>query len=107
MIDHRGIDRRGDEENDITTVRVVIEGRVQGVWFRGWAVSEAAAHGLDGWVRNRADGSVEAVFSGPPANVAGMVKACRQGPPAADVTNVTPEPWAERPMRGFHQRPTA
>ena len=41
------------------TVRVVIEGRVQGVWFRGWAVEQATARGLSGWIGNRADGSVE------------------------------------------------
>ncbi|MEP6146460.1 MAG: acylphosphatase, partial [Nisaea sp.] len=44
-----------------TTIRVVISGRVQGVWYRGWTVSEASAAGLDGWVRNRSDGTVEAV----------------------------------------------
>ena len=48
-------------------VRVVISGRVQGVWYRGWTVDEARARGLDGWVRNRRDGSVEAVFQGPAA----------------------------------------
>ena len=47
--------------------RVVISGRVQGVWYRGWVVDEALARGLDGWVRNRRDGTVEAVFQGAPA----------------------------------------
>jgi acylphosphatase len=87
-------------------VRVLIEGRVQGVWYRGWTVETAQSHGLHGWVRNRADGSVEAVFLGPQAAVEAMVAACRQGPPSARVTAVTVEPWAERPGHGFHQRAT-
>lgn len=89
------------------TVRVVIEGRVQGVWFRGWAVDEANRRGLDGWVRNRSDGSVEAVFAGDEAMVDAMVQACRAGPPAAQVSRVSAEPWGEHPGFGFSQRPTA
>ena len=48
-----------------TALRVVIEGRVQGVWFRAWTVEAASGRGLDGWVRNRRDGTVEALFAGP------------------------------------------
>ena len=92
---------------DEKTVRVTIEGRVQGVWYRGWTVAEAQARGLAGWVRNRADGSVEAVFSGPARAVDEMVEACKVGPPAAHVRAVTAEPWAEHPGSGFHRRPTA
>ncbi|CAA7619709.1 acylphosphatase [Magnetospirillum sp. UT-4] len=88
------------------TMRVIVEGRVQGVWFRGWTVEAANAHGLDGWVRNLSDGRVEAVFSGPAERVDRMVQACRAGPPAADVKRVSAEPWAEHPGHGFHQRPT-
>lgn len=87
-------------------VRVVIEGRVQGVWFRGWTVAEAQARGLAGWVRNRSDGSVEAVFSGPAGLVDDMVEACKVGPPAARVRAVIASPWAEPPGTGFHARPT-
>lgn len=88
------------------TVRVLIEGRVQGVWYRGWAQDEAGRRGLDGWVRNRRDGSVEAVFSGDEAMVDAMIQACRAGPPAAHVTRVSAEPWAEHPGFGFSQKPT-
>ncbi|MCH6588225.1 MAG: acylphosphatase [Proteobacteria bacterium] len=68
-------------EESVKRVRVVISGRVQGVWFRGWTVDEATARGLSGWVRNRRDGTVEAVFEGAPEAVDAMVEACRTGPP--------------------------
>ncbi len=87
-------------------VRVVIEGRVQGVWFRGWTVDEAVRRGLRGWVRNRRDGSVEAVFAGDAARVDEMIAACHDGPPAARVDAVTAHP-ADDPGDGFRQMPTA
>ncbi|MGE5545441.1 MAG: acylphosphatase [Solirubrobacterales bacterium] len=88
------------------SVRVLIDGRVQGVWYRGWTVEQASSRGLAGWVRNLSDGRVEAVFSGDPAGVDEMVEACRAGPPSARVTAIATEPWAEHPGHGFHQRPT-
>ena len=87
-------------------VQVLVTGRVQGVWYRGWTVEEASRRGLDGWVRNRADGSVEAVFAGPKDAVDEMVAACHRGPPSARVERVTAEPPAEMPSPGFVQRPT-
>lgn len=91
---------------DRKSVRVTISGRVQGVWYRGWTVADANRRGLDGWVRNRRDGTVEAVFAGDAAAVEAMLTACRQGPPAAQVTGVeatdTPDPG---PI-GFEQRDT-
>ncbi|HYD98527.1 MAG TPA: acylphosphatase, partial [Alphaproteobacteria bacterium] len=69
-------------------VRCVVTGKVQGVWYRGWTVEQATAAGLDGWVRNRMDGSVEAVFAGRQMVVEAMVENCRHGPPAAQVTDV-------------------
>jgi acylphosphatase len=88
------------------SIRIVIEGRVQGVWYRGWTVETARAGGLSGWVRNRADGSVEALFTGPPVYVRQIVKACQEGPPAAQVTSITE--FSENAARntGFIQRPT-
>lgn len=65
--------------------RVVVRGRVQRVGFRAWTEHAALQRGLQGWVRNRRDGSVEAVFVGPPAVVEGMIEACRRGPPGAHV----------------------
>lgn len=87
-------------------VRLRIEGRVQGVWYRGWTVEQAVRRGLDGWVRNRADGSVEALLAGPAADVAAMTEDCRQGPPAARVRNVTATPDADPGPIGFAQHPT-
>jgi len=67
---------------------LVIRGRVQGVGYRAWTEYTALGHDLEGWVRNRRDGSVEAVFAGAPAVVAAMVDACRRGPPGARVEAV-------------------
>jgi acylphosphatase len=67
---------------------VAIRGRVQGVGYRAWTEYAALRHGLEGWVRNRRDGSVEAVFAGPTAAVEVMVAACRRGPPGARVEAV-------------------
>ncbi len=87
-------------------VRVVVSGRVQGVWYRGWTVDEARARGLDGWVRNRRDGTVEAVFAGAPEAVAEMVAACRQGPPLARVVVVETHPHEDPVAPGFEQVPS-
>lgn len=76
------------EDEDIRTVTVRIEGRVQNVYFRAWTYETAQALGLNGSVRNREDGSVEAVFSGPPAVVAEMLELCKDGSPDAVVEAV-------------------
>ena len=88
-------------------VRVVVSGRVQGVWYRGWMVDEARVRGLHGWVRNRRDGSVEAVFQGPAAALAEMVAACWQGPPMARVAAVETHPHEDPVAPGFAQVPSA
>jgi acylphosphatase len=68
--------------------RAVVRGRVQGGSVRAGAADEALGRGLKGWVRNRRDGSVEALFVGPPDAVADMIEAAHQGPPAARVAAV-------------------
>jgi acylphosphatase len=70
------------------TSHVVIHGLVQGVSFRAWTQHQAELHGLRGWVRNRRDGTVEAVFSGPGNLVDVMLKACREGPAGSRVEKV-------------------
>lgn len=90
----------------VETVHVVISGRVQGVWFRGWTCEQARALGLSGWVRNRRDGTVEAVFSGRPDALHQMIEHCHQGPPAARVDNVTRAPAADPGTAGFDALPT-
>ena len=88
------------------TVRLSITGRVQGVWYRGWAVDQARELGLHGWVRNRRDGSVEAVVSGAPERVDELIARCRNGPPSAAVARVHVTPEGEPVAPGFHQKPT-
>jgi acylphosphatase len=72
--------------------QVTIRGRVQGVGYRYWVEQQARARGLEGWVRNRRDGSVEALFAGPPDVVSGVIALCRRGPTAARVDAVEEEP---------------
>ncbi len=88
-------------------VRVRIHGHVQAVFFRGWTVDTARALGLAGWVRNRADGSVEAQFEGPADAVEAMVARCRDGPPMARVDGVEPGQVEPEGCTGFRERPTA
>jgi acylphosphatase len=73
------------------TRRILIRGRVQGVGYRAWVEHEARQSGLHGWVRNRRDGSVEAVFEGTDDVVAGMIASCRQGPSSSRVDDVAEE----------------
>jgi acylphosphatase len=83
---------------------VIVSGRVQGVFFRGSTLDEARVQGVDGWVRNRWDGTVEAVFEGEPAAVDAMLEFCRRGPRWAqvDALEVTEEP--PESLRGFEIR---
>ena len=75
-------------------------GRVQGVWFRGWTVREARRRNLEGWVRNRLDGAVEALFSGDRDAIDSMIAACHSGPRAADVLSVERFSATEDEVRG-------
>jgi acylphosphatase len=88
-------------------MRAKISGRVQGVWFRAWTVQEATALGLDGWVRNCRDGTVEAVFRGAAEAVDAMISLCGQGPPDARVLRVDTEEDDSPLTPGFEQRTTA
>jgi acylphosphatase len=72
--------------------QVTITGRVQGVGYRAWVEHQATNHDLEGWVRNRRDGSVEALFAGPADVVADLIARCRRGPSSARVDAVTEQP---------------
>jgi acylphosphatase len=87
-------------------VRLQIEGRVQGVGFRWWAVRQAQALGVAGWVRNRRDGSVEALAIGEPQAVEALVAACRRGPAGAEVQALTRAPAEDDGSQGFEERAT-
>jgi acylphosphatase len=91
MPDH-GSDRpfSGEMMNNIQ-VHLIIEGRVQGVWFRESTRREAVSLRLTGWVKNRPDGTVEALIEGPQQAVDQLVAWCHKGPPAAKVTAVHKE----------------
>jgi acylphosphatase len=81
--------------------RVVLSGRVQGVSFR-WATQQLARqHGVNGWVRNRPNGSVEAVFEGEPAAVERLLAFCREGPAGAHVEAVDVADEEPERLRGF------
>lgn len=90
----------------ITAKRLRVRGRVQGVFYRGWTVERARALGLSGWVRNRRDGSVEILAAGPSEAVEALIAQCRDGPPAAEVTDIDVQEAAEPVPEGFQQRPT-
>ena len=89
-----------------TTRHVIISGRVQGVWFRGWTKQQASSLGLTGWVRNRRDGTVEAIFQGDAADIDAMLNACWQGPPAANVTDIRVANGVLSNFQNFRHLPT-
>ena len=90
----------------VKTVTVRIEGRVQGVYYRAWTEQTARCLDLDGWVRNRRDGSVEAVFSGLPSQVDTMLRCCADGPPDSNVSKVIVTDEGGAPPLGFRVLPT-
>ena len=88
--------------------RLTITGRVQGVGYRDWAIATGRGLGLAGWVRNRTDGSVEALIVGDDEAVGEMINACRRGPTIARVDAVDVEPVDLDVLpQGFTQLPTA
>ena len=86
--------------------RLIITGRVQGVGFRHWMAARAEALGVSGWVRNRTDGSIEAVVDGDPAAVEELLRACRRGPRAAVVASIEDELAEPVAEPGFRRLPT-
>ena len=92
------------------TYHLRVSGRVQGVGYRDALRAEAVARGVTGWMRNRGDGTVEAILQGDPAAVDAVLAWARRGPPAARVTDVaaqTAQGELERPYAGFDWLPTA
>jgi len=87
-----------------TRVHVIVTGRVQGVFFRATCAREARARGVAGWVRNRADGAVEAVFEGAPGDLDALVAWCRAGPRGAWVDDVSSREEPAEGLRGFDIR---
>jgi acylphosphatase len=85
-------------------VRVVVSGRVHGVFFRDTVRAAADEHGVAGWVRNRSDGSVEAEFEGPREAVDAVVEVCRRGPSGAEVSDVRVDEREETGKSGFDVR---
>jgi acylphosphatase len=88
------------------SVQLRITGRVQGVGYRAWALQFASRPGLRGWVRNRADGSVEALVIGAEATVDRMIEACREGPFGARVADVAVSEAEDDGSAGFTPKPT-
>mgnify|MGYP000748560932 CR=1 FL=1 len=89
-----------------TAVHLTIRGRVQGVGYRAW-VADTATETLTGWVRNRRDGSVEAVAAGRPDMIELFVAECRDGPRAAIVSGIESESYDGPPINGFKVLPDA
>lgn len=86
--------------------RAIVRGKVQGVWFRAWTVEQATEIGLDGWVRNRMDGTVEWVAAGTAEQIDMLIARCHEGPPAARVDAVEVEETPDIGASGFVQKPT-
>jgi len=91
---------------ELTTMNIRIEGQVQGCGFRDFAIREANNRKLRGWVRNRSDGSVEAVAHGPNLQVEEFIAACMQGPAGARVSAIDLKPTDPPQSLGFVRRPT-
>ena len=91
-------------DDDITSLRMRIEGFVQAVGYRHFAIEQARALNLDGWVRNRSDGTVEALVSGSTKSVEAFVAACTRGPKGAKVTSIDLHNAEPPDEKGFHRR---
>lgn len=93
-------------DHDTTSLRLRIEGFVQAVGYRHFAIEEARRLNLDGWIRNRGDGTVEALVSGPTKDVEAFVAACARGPNGSQVKSIDMHNAEPPEEEGFHRRPT-
>ena len=91
---------------EITTLRLKIEGFVQAVGYRNYAMEEARKLGLDGWIRNRSTGDVEVLVSGPDEAVNTFITACAKGPAGSQVKGIGMEKADPPAEKGFHRRPS-
>ena len=86
--------------------RLLVRGRVQGVFYRAWTIEQARSLGLTGWVRNLESGDVEILAVGSGEAVEKLVAVCRKGPPSALVENVSVEEVEPEPLATFEKRPS-
>ncbi len=94
------------QDSDLTHMRLRIEGFVQAVGYRNFVISEAARLGVDGWIRNRSDGTVEVLVSGPNKAVETLIGHCMKGPPGSRVGNVELHKAEAAAEKGFRRRPS-
>ena len=94
------------EEEKPASLRLRVEGFVQSVGYRNFAIAEARKLALDGWIRNRFDGTVEILISGPTKAVETFVGQCMRGPPGARVQNVELHRAEPPEVKGFNRRPS-
>jgi acylphosphatase len=87
--------------------RIIVRGHVQGVFYRNWTVATARGLSLSGWVRNLSSGEVEILAQGSEEAVDALIRACRNGPPAAEVQEVAVSEAEPQALEGFRKRPTA
>jgi acylphosphatase len=109
--DARGVAARhthamSEETEDVTHMRIRVEGFVQAVGYRNYVIAEATRLGLDGWVRNRADGTVEVLASGPTKAFEALVALCMRGPPGSTVKNIELHSAEAPAEKGFKRRPS-
>lgn len=91
-------------DDDITSLRLRIEGFVQAVGYRNFAIEQARALSLDGWIRNRSDGTVEALISGPTKDVEAFIAQCSRGPEGSKVKSIDLHKAEPPDEKGFHRR---
>ncbi|HEY0105883.1 MAG TPA: acylphosphatase [Rhizomicrobium sp.] len=94
------------DETELTHLRLRIEGFVQAVGYRNFVIAEATRLGVDGWIRNRGDGTVEVLVSGLNGAVETLVGLCMKGPPGSTVRNVELHKAEPATEKGFRRRPS-